>query len=68
MTLLEYKKYQYSQTPKEKYQWNDLLATDNDMIGWYHYRAEWPVELNGPDEGDFEIKGPSTLTFKPNPK
>jgi len=68
MTLLQYKKYQYFQVPKEKYQWSDLLASDNDMIGWYHYRAEWPAELNGPDEGDFEVKGPGTITFKPNPK
>jgi hypothetical protein len=68
MTLLEYKRYQYFQTAKEKYQWNDLLASDYDMIGWYHYRAEWPVELNGPDEADFEVKKPGTITFKPNPK
>lgn len=68
MTLLEYKKFLYFQTPKEKYQWSDLLTSDNDMIGWYHYRAEWPAELNGPEEGDFEIKKPGTITFKPNLK
>lgn len=68
MTYLTYKKYQYSNTPQEKYQWNDLLASDSDMIGWYHYRAEWPAELNGTEEGDFEVKGPSKITFKPNPK
>lgn len=68
MPLLAFKKYQYSQTPKDKYQWSDLLASDNDMIGWYHYRAEWPAELNGADEGDIEVKGPTTITFKPNPK
>jgi hypothetical protein len=68
MTLLAFKKYQYSQTAKDKYQWSDLLASDVDMIGWYHFRAEWPAELNGPDEGDIEVKGPETITFKPNPK
>lgn len=65
MTRLEYKKYKYSQTPEEKYQWSDLLASENEMIGWYHYRAEWPANLNGPEEGDFEIKGPGTLRFMP---
>jgi hypothetical protein len=68
MPLLAFKKYQYSQTPKDKYQWSDLLASDNDMIGWYHYRAEWPAELNGPDEGDIEVKMPATITFTPNPR
>jgi hypothetical protein len=68
MTLLEYKKYQYFQTPEEKYQWNDLLGSDYNMIGWYHCRAEWPAELNGPDQGDFEVKKPGIVTFKPNPK
>jgi hypothetical protein len=68
MTLLEYKKYQYSKTPKEQYRWRDLLDTEDAMIGWYHYRAEWPPELNGPEEGDFEIKRPGTITFTPTQK
>ena len=68
MTLLEYKKYQYLQVSRDKYQWNDLLASDNDLIGWYHYRAEWPAELSGPEEGDFEITRASTITFRPNHK
>lgn len=68
MTLLEYKKYQYFKTPKEQYQWNDLLDSENDMIGWYHYRAEWPPELNGAEEGDFDIEKPGTITFKPPQK
>lgn len=68
MTLLQYKKYQYSQTPRDLFQWNDLLAAENMMIGWYHYRAEWPSDLNGPEEGDFEVKGPITLKFTPAPK
>ena len=65
MPLLEYKKYQYFKVPLEQYQWNDLLDSENDMIGWYHYRAEWPAELNGTEEGDFCIKKPGSITFKP---
>jgi hypothetical protein len=68
MTLLEYKKYQYFHTPMDKYQWNEILASENRMIGWYHYRAEWPADLNGPEEGDFEIKGPATIKFTPTQK
>lgn len=68
MTLLQYKKYQYFHTSRENYQWNDLLSSENVMIGWYHYRAEWPSDLNGPEEGDFEIKGPITVKFVPAPR
>lgn len=65
MPLLEYKKYKYLQTSEKDYQWTDLLDTENRMIGWYHYRVEWPSELNGAEEGDFEIKNPGTMTFRP---
>ena len=68
MTLLEFKKYQYFKTPREQYQWNDILDADNDLIGWYHYRVEWPADLNGPEEGDIEIKKPGVLTFRPTQK
>jgi hypothetical protein len=68
MTLLQYRKYQHLQTPREQYQWNDLLDSEADLIGWYHYRAEWPSELNGPEEGDFEIKKPGKLNFNPTSK
>ena len=68
MTLLEFKKCQYLKVPTEECRWNELLDTASEMIGWYHYRAEWPLELNGPEEGDFEIKKESTITFKPKPK
>lgn len=68
MPLIEYKKYQYFQTAKEQYQWSDLLDPETHMIGWYHYRVEWPPELNGPEEGDFEIKKPGTITFRPTQK
>lgn len=65
MPLLEYKKYLYFKVPQEQYQWNDLLDSESDMIGWYHYRAEWPADLNGTEEGDFCIKKPGAITFKP---
>lgn len=65
MPLLEYKKYKFQQVPEEIYQWTDLLDPESRMIGWYHYRVEWPTELNGPEEGDFEIKKPGTITFRP---
>ena len=68
MTLLEFKKCQYLKVPTEECRWNELLDTSSEMIGWYHYRAEWPPELNGPEEGDFEIKKESTITFKPKPR
>jgi hypothetical protein len=65
MPLIEYKKYQYFKVPQEQYQWNDLLDSESDLIGWYHYRAEWPAELHGLEEGDFCIKKPGSITFKP---
>jgi hypothetical protein len=68
MTLLEFKKCQYLKISTEQCRWNEFLDTESKMIGWYHYRAEWPPELNGPEEGDFEIRKASTITFKPKPK
>jgi hypothetical protein len=65
MPLLEYKKYQFFKTPENEYHWIDLLEPEIEMIGFYHYRAEWPKELNGRDEGDIEIKKPATITFTP---
>jgi len=67
MTLLEYKKCLYFKTPVEG-QWIDLLGDRQELIGRYHYRAEWPSELNGPEEGDFEITEPETMTFRPKKK
>lgn len=68
MPLLEYRKNQYFKIPLTNYRWNDLLASESDMIGWYHYRAEWPAELNGLEEGDFCITKPQAITFKPPQK
>ena len=68
MPLLEYKKYEHFKTPSDQYEWSDLLDSEADMIGWYRYRAEWPKELNGPEEGNIEIKKKGTLTFRPTQK
>lgn len=65
MPLLEYKKNQYFKVPQDRYQWNDLLDSESELIGWYHYRAEWPPALNGPEEGDICIKRPGLITFRP---
>lgn len=67
MTALEYKKSLSFKTPL-KDQWNDLLGGENEMIGRYHYLADWPAELNGPEEGNLEIREPTTLTFRPKGK
>ena len=67
MTLLEYKKCINSHTPLTD-QWNDMVEGDVKLIGRYHYLAEWPTELNGPEEGNFEIREPGAITFRPNAK
>jgi hypothetical protein len=68
MTLLEYKKCRYSQIPEDQCQWNEILDPEHLMIGWYHYRADWPQDLNGTEAGDFEITKPGTITFRPKSK
>jgi hypothetical protein len=67
MTLLEYKKCIISHSPLTD-QWNDMVEGDVKLIGRYHYLAEWPQELNGPEEGNFEIREPGAITFRPNAK
>lgn len=67
MTLLEYKKCIYAKNSLAN-QWNDMLEGDMNLIGRYHYLAEWPSELNGPEEGNFEIRQPGTMTFHPGVK
>lgn len=64
MTVLEYKKCIYFKTPLEE-QWIDLLGGEQEMIGRYRYRAEWPADLGGPEEGTFEIQKAGALTFRP---
>lgn len=65
MPLFEYKKCHYPGSPVQACQWNEVLSPDVEMIGWYHYRADWPRDLNGPVEGDFEVTAPGTFTFTP---
>jgi hypothetical protein len=67
MTLLEYKKCIISHSPLTD-QWNDMVEGDVKLIGRYHYLAEWPPELNGPEEGNFEIREPGAITFRPDAK
>jgi hypothetical protein len=64
MTALEYRKCIFFKVPLEN-QWTDLVAADQEMIGRYRYRAEWPMELGGPEEGQFEVRKPGTIVFRP---
>lgn len=68
MPLFEYKKCHYPGSPVQACQWNEVLSPEVEMVGWYHYRADWPQELNGPVEGDFEVTEPGTFTFTPKNK
>jgi hypothetical protein len=46
--------------------WLDLNAGKQTLIGKYHYLAEWPPSLNGPDDGNFEVTEEGMmLTFQP---
>jgi hypothetical protein len=64
MPFLAYRKCVYFKTPLDD-EWNDLDEGTHTMIGRYHYRAEWPADLNGPEEGNFEIREETTVTFRP---
>jgi len=67
MTFLEYEKCKYFKQPLEE-SWNDLLVGENYMIGRYRYLVEWPVTLNGPEEGEVEVTKPGTMIFTPKSK
>jgi hypothetical protein len=62
--FLDYLRSQYFHKSLDD-EWNDLSAGTNILIGRYHYRAEWPKSLNGPEEGNFEVHGKVTITFRP---
>jgi hypothetical protein len=64
MPFLDYKRCQYFSLPLEDH-WNDLPEGNRDLIGRYHYRAEWPPSLNGPEEGNFDIHENGAITFRP---
>ena len=62
--FLDYLRSQYFHKSLDD-EWNDLNPGTNILIGRYHYRAEWPKSLNGPEEGNFEVHGKVTVTFRP---
>ncbi len=45
--------------------WTDLSAGTRYLIGKYHYVADWPAELHGTVEGNFEVREDSAITFMP---
>ena len=63
MTELEYRKRLFFKEPLDV-AWVDVLADKENLVGRYHYQVDWPTDLGGPKEGDFEIKEPGTLTIK----
>jgi hypothetical protein len=62
MTALQYRECQVLHQPMQG-EFNDVVQDPVYLIGRYHYRVEWPAELGGPQEGDFEIKSGGTLRF-----
>jgi|HubBroStandDraft_6_1064221.scaffolds.fasta_scaffold49406_2 hypothetical protein len=65
MPFLSYKKCMLFKLNLNDY-WLDLGAGTRSLIGRYHYIAEWPPSLNGPEEGNFEVNAEGmTLTFQP---
>lgn len=64
MPFLDYKRCLYFNLPLEEH-WNDLSAGTQNLIGRYHYKAEWPPSLHGPEEGNFDVTADTKLTFNP---
>lgn len=64
MPFLDYKRCEYFSLPLDDH-WNDLQEGTQELIGRYHYRAEWPASLNGPEEGNFDIHENGAITFRP---
>jgi hypothetical protein len=64
MPFLDYKRCLYFGLPLEEH-WNDLSEGTQELIGRYHYRAEWPPSLNGPEEGNLDIHESGRITFRP---
>jgi hypothetical protein len=68
MPYLQYKICDSFKVPLEN-QWSDLDAGIHTLIGRYHYLAEWPASLNGPVDGNFEVREEhQTQTFRPRSK
>jgi len=65
MPFLNYKRCTAFNLSPNDY-WLDLDVGTRTLIGKYHYIAEWPPSLNGPEEGNFEITGEvKILRFHP---
>lgn len=64
MSALQYRECRFFHLEEDEF-FTDVLQEEVDLIGRYRYRAEWAADLGGPDEGDFEVKGPTTLKFTP---
>jgi hypothetical protein len=64
MPFLDYKRCLYFNLPLEE-RWNDLTPGTHNLIGRYHYRAEWPTALNGPEESNFDVTANTRITFTP---
>lgn len=67
MPLLFYLLYRNTNRSLED-QWTDLPQGVQHLIGKYHYIAEWPAELNGTVEGNFQVREDSVVTFTPKNK
>lgn len=65
MPLLDYRRCVAFKLDLKDY-WVELNPGTHTLIGRYHYLAEWPLSLHGPDEDNFEITEEGmTLTFQP---
>ena len=67
MTYLDYRKCKAFKLNLEDY-WVDLDPGIHALIGKYHYLAEWPASLNGPEEANFEVTDDMPRTFVPKGK
>jgi hypothetical protein len=68
MRYLDYKKCMAHIADFEDY-WVDLEAGTQQLIGKYHYLAEWPPSLSKPYEGDIDINADGiVLAFEPRGK
>ena len=64
MPLLKYRLATAFGEPLDN-QWVILNPGPQQLLGRYFYRAEWPDDLNGTEEGIFDIRSASSVTFKP---
>jgi hypothetical protein len=67
MPYIDYRRSQRLGIPLEEL-WNVLSEGRQMLIGRYHYRVEWPASLNGPEEGNFDIRADARLAFRPHEK